>query len=177
MDFHKEKGMIHPHNEYNKKIHSDSVNSDTFVSSSSFDKHGKRLIPYENNESKMTFGEFIKSGRYLEDEIRKRSERKGGHFFDPDNMKHFSSRISELMWSKGELKNYESEPIYFITSEQDRNSRYTHKGSMRAFTIRMVDVNGNINTIGEFQGYDTLNDARHEIMNLINNNVDYEDES
>mgnify|MGYP001584311663 FL=1 len=134
-------------------------NSDDF-------SEGVRKDFEENKESQMTFKEFVNSGRYLEDEVRKRAEKHGSHFFDADSMRFFSSRVSELMWSEGDMKNYENESIYFITSEADRG-HIQHSGSVRAYTVRKIDRDGDIDTIGEFQGYETLNDARHAIMDLI----------
>jgi len=105
--------------------------------------------------------QFIKSGNYLEDEVRRRAEKGSPHFFDKDTMRFFSSRISELMWEKGS-------DIYFITSEQDKGTTQ-HAGSTRAFTVRKIDANGDINKIGEFQGHSTLSEARREIKDIIGN--------
>lgn len=116
----------------------------------------------------MTMREFLSSGNYLEDEVRRRADKAGSHFFDDDTMRFFSTRVSELMWQDGDRKNYESNPIYFITSEQDRG-HIKHAGSVRAFTVRSVDENGHFDTIGDFQGYSTLNDARKAIKELLEN--------
>lgn len=152
--------------EPSKKVGSDSVNQSTEVESTSFEKQGKSLQMAEP-KSKMTFSEFLDSGRYLEDEVRRRSDKKGGHFFDADTMKFFSSRISELMWSEGDIKDYQTEPIYFITSEKD-TGHIQHSGSVRAFTVRRIDEGGDITKVSNFQGISTLNDARHEIKDILN---------
>jgi len=104
--------------------------------------------------------QFLDRGRYLEDEIKRRAEKGSPHFFDKDTMSFFSSRLSELMWSEGELKDYQKSNIYFITSEK-------HAGSARAFTVRIIDADGDINTFGEFQGFSTLGEARRAIKDAI----------
>lgn len=103
--------------------------------------------------------QFLKCADYLETEIRERSQKKGGYFFSPETMRFFSSRISSLMWFKDDL-------IYFITSEADKGY-IQHKGSTRAYTVRTIDSNGNIETIGEFQQYETLYQARKAIKEII----------
>ena len=117
--------------------------------------------------SEMTFGEFVESGNYLEDEVKRRAEKGSPHFFDADTMKFFASRLSELMWSEGEPSDYQTEDIYFITSEKD-TGHIEHAGSTRAFTVRKIDADGEIDKVGDFQEHATLNDARHEIQNILN---------
>lgn len=104
--------------------------------------------------------QFLDRGRFLEDEIKRRAEKGSPHFFDKDTMRFFSSRVSELMWSEGELKDYQKSNIYFITSE-------AHAGSARAFTVRIIDADGDINTLGKFQGFSTLGEARRAIKDAI----------
>ena len=121
----------------------------------------------DNTEpEQVTMKEFIDSGNYFEDEIRRRSDKKGGHFFDKDTMRFFSSRISELMWQVGEVSKYQTNPIYFITSEQDKGG-VQHSGSVRAFTIRTIDADGDVTSVSEFQEYATLNEARRELRDII----------
>ena len=110
--------------------------------------------------------QFLDRGRYLEDEIKRRAEKGSPHFFDKDTMRFFSSRISELMWSEGELKDYQKSNIYFITSEADKG-RTHHAGSARAFTVRIIDADGDINALGKFQGFSTLGEARRAIKDAI----------
>ena len=93
------------------------------------------------------------------EEVKSRAEKGSPHFFDADTMRCFSSRISELCWKSGD-------DIYFITSEADK-SYIKHKGSIRAYTVRKCDLNGDINTIGTFQGHTTLNQARREIKTIL----------
>lgn len=131
--------------------------------------HFEKLNEETDDDNKirdMSMKEFIDYGDYLEDEVKRRAEKHGSHFFDKDTMRFFSSRVSELMWVDGDRKDYETNPIYFITSEQDRGP-YKHSGSTRAFSVRKIDEDGDIDTIGEFQGYSTLNEARKAIKEIL----------
>lgn len=84
-------------------------------------------------------------------EIRTANRQRGYHFFDPGAMRFFNSRISEEVYGGK----------YFITSEQfdDR--------SPRLYTIRMVNDDASIDTIGDFQQYNTLAQAKGAIKRLI----------
>jgi hypothetical protein len=122
----------------------------------------KGVIRKAKNIADTSMKQFLDRGRYLEDEIKRRAEKGSPHFFDKDTMRFFSSRVSGLMWSEGELKDYQKSNIYFITSEADRGS-HQHSGSVRSYTVRKIDVDGDINTVGEFQGHSTLSEARRVI--------------
>jgi hypothetical protein len=69
----------------------------------------------------------------------------GYFFFERDTMKGFNSRIHGTANDKG----------FFITSEQfDENSP-------RLYTLRRIDfTTGDVDTVGKFQQYNTLADAR-----------------
>ena len=103
----------------------------------------------------MNLKQFIDEGNYLIDEVKRRAEKGSPHFFDTDTMRFFSSRISELAWKIGEN-------VYFITSEADRGS-VRHSRSIRAWTVRKSDKDGDITTVGDFQGEPSLNEARKTI--------------
>lgn len=103
--------------------------------------------------------DFLKIGSYRIDEIKNLAEKNHSHFFDKDTMKFFSSRLSELCWKI-------EQEIYFITSEADQ-SYIKHSGSKRAFTVRKCSLNGNIETVGKFQEFSTVKEARKKIMELI----------
>ena len=107
----------------------------------------------------MNHKQFLASGQYLEDEIRSRAQKNGSHFFDADTMRFFSSRISELMWEKGN-------DIYFITSEADKGY-IKHKGSIRAYTVRKCTKEGSIDKVSDFQEYPTLAQARSAIKEVL----------
>lgn len=109
--------------------------------------------------TQQTQKEFLKDGNYLIDEVKTRAEKGSNYFFSPATMRGFSSRLSELCWKV-------KDDIYFITSEADRDY-IKHAGSVRAYTIRKCSVEGNIDTIGEFQGHVNLRDARQEIKAIL----------
>jgi len=111
----------------------------------------------------LTIKEFLKAGHYLENELRRRQRYNGGCWFSNNSMKFFSCRVSELMWQKGgsEDLSYTTKDIYFITSEADSTN------SVRAFTIRKANANGDITTIGDFLEWPTLYYARKELKRII----------
>ena len=105
--------------------------------------------------------QFLANGQYLENEVRSRAQKVGSHFFDADTMRFFSSRVSELMWKKGD-------DIYFVTSEADKG-HIKHKGSIRAYTVRKCSKEGSIDPISDFQEYPTLAQARTAIKEVLEN--------
>ena len=67
----------------------------------------------------------------------------GQHWFDPESMEFFKSKIeTELIDGR-----------YFISSEQS-------PWGPRAYSIRIADENGEIDTVGEFMGHETLKLAK-----------------
>lgn len=69
-------------------------------------------------------------------------ENKGvSHFFDVPTMRFFKSRL--------QCGVYGSNGQYFITSERSPSG-------VRAFTIRMVEEDGHVSTVGDFHSYSTL---------------------
>ena len=79
-------------------------------------------------------------------QIKKLNRENGYHFFSKDAMRFFNSRISSY-----------TRDGYFITSEkQDHDSR-------RKYTLRYINPNGSIDTIGKFQQYDTLKEAKEAL--------------
>lgn len=83
-----------------------------------------------------------------------------GHWFDQSSMKFFNSRISsELFYSPNK------EMIYFVSSEQ------FNRDHARLYSVRSYNVkNGNIDTVGEFQQYNTMAQAKRAAKNLAKNN-------
>jgi len=69
---------------------------------------------------------------------------RGYHFFSPDTMRFFSSRIQSLPPYKGRV---------FVTSER------MNWNTPRYYTVRVIQPTGNIETIGEFQGFTTRQSA------------------
>ncbi len=86
---------------------------------------------------------------YLE-QVQNSNRESGHHWFDPDTMRFFSTRIcTELV--KG---------VYFITSEKPPHSP-------RAYSIREVyNEDGHIRTVGETCQYTSLSDARHALKDI-----------
>ncbi len=63
---------------------------------------------------------------------------RGSHFFSPDSMRFFNSRIQTNPPYKGRV---------FVTSER------MNWNSPRLYTVRVVKTSGNIETVGDFQGF------------------------
>ena len=63
---------------------------------------------------------------------------RGSHFFSPESMRFFSSRIQSTPPYKGRV---------FVTSER---CSWNHP---RLYTVRVVKPSGHIETIGDFQGF------------------------
>lgn len=83
-------------------------------------------------------------------EAKRLNVEKGQHFFDRATMRFFRSRIAS-----GMLKG-----CYFVTSEQfDDNSP-------RLFTLRYATDNGSIETVGEFQQFKSVAEAKEFLAGL-----------
>jgi len=63
-----------------------------------------------------------------------------GHWFDPGTMRFFSSRVGQTGWEG-------PGGTYFVSSEQFDST------SPRLYTVRRQKSGGDIDTVGEFQGY------------------------
>ena len=73
----------------------------------------------------------------------------GNHFFSPSSMRFFSSRVHSEVYSG----------CYFVTSE-----KFDWK-SPRLYTVRKIESDGSITTIGDFQGYETRSKAHTAAKN------------
>lgn len=82
-------------------------------------------------------------------QIKDANARLGHYFFEPSSMRFFASRIASNTVYGGR---------YFITSEQFMPSE--GRAAARKFTIREASADGSVKTLGEFQGYTTLQEAR-----------------
>lgn len=85
-------------------------------------------------------------------DVKQRNAEIGHHFFDADTLRFFSSRIGGQLFGGR----------YFITSE-----RYDQT-TPRRYTVRLVNPDGSIDTVGEFQQYATLDAARRAVSTLLN---------
>jgi len=85
-------------------------------------------------------------------EIKQRNRERGHYFFEPASMRFFRSRVGS--WTlRGE-----DDRVYFVTSEQFVGSdRHPHA---RRYTVRAMEADGVVNTVGEFQAFATLREAK-----------------
>lgn len=78
------------------------------------------------------------------DEFKELSERKGKHWFKPDTMRFFKSKIHEWDVITGR----------FISSEKGPDE-------VRRYTVRQANFEtGDVETVGRFQEFKTLHRAR-----------------
>ena len=85
-------------------------------------------------------------------DVKRINRDNGKCFFEKGMMKFFNSRIGNTLYGNK----------YFVTSEKfDENSP-------RLYTIRLFDVNtGSVDTVGEFQGFKTGQQAISHIKGLL----------
>lgn len=81
-------------------------------------------------------------------DIKRANKELGHHWFSPDTMRFFSSRVLREVYGGR----------YFVTSEQF----YPVLGEAyaRRYTIRVAADDGSIDTVGEFQAYKTARAAK-----------------
>lgn len=91
-------------------------------------------------------------------EAKEANANAGYHWFTPDSMRFFSSRLpkSVLPVDNGAL---------FVSSEQDKSPLY-HNPMPRRYTIRFIHDSGKIETVGEFQQYATRGGANNRAHRL-----------
>ncbi len=78
------------------------------------------------------------------DQIKDANKAAGYHFFSPDSLRFFGSRVLPTVYAGN----------VFITSEYTNWDR-----SDRAYTVRRLESDGTIETVGEFLGYATRAEA------------------
>jgi hypothetical protein len=92
-------------------------------------------------------------GQYLSvTQIKRHNEDIGHHFFSPDTLRFFKSKVYEDL-HLGQ---------YFITSEMNN---YATNGQ-REYTIRRANGTGGIDTVGEFGQYSSLKSARNALKKI-----------
>ena len=74
--------------------------------------------------------------------IKSHNTVQGYYFFNENTMRGFKSRVHSDVYGG----------CVFVTSEKNSSWRFDYP---RAYTVRMITENGSIETIGEFQGFDT----------------------
>jgi hypothetical protein len=84
-------------------------------------------------------------------DVRRADKAAGLHFFDEDTMDFFKSRIESEVVGDG----------YFLTSEQN------NANTRRMYTLRQAQLDGSINTVGEFQQYKRRMDAERALKEHI----------
>lgn len=89
------------------------------------------------------------------DDIKRRNMRVGNYWFEPDTMRFFSSRVHSTIY----IPNDGAGVAYFVTSEKPPHAR-------RAYSVRRANVDGSIDTVGEFCGYRTGRQAHAEAARI-----------
>ena len=79
-----------------------------------------------------------------------------GFWFAPSAMRFASSRIS---W--GSLTQASHDTWLFVSSEQ------SGWGSPRRYSVRSITAQGDVNTIGEFQGFSSLAEAKRFLKHRL----------
>jgi hypothetical protein len=74
---------------------------------------------------------------FTTDHAKRNAREAGSHFFDADAMRFFRSRVLPTMYGR-----------CFVTSE---STGFDH--AARAYTVRISMPDGNVETVGEFNGY------------------------
>lgn len=95
----------------------------------------------------------VPKGPYLSiADIKDANQRAGNHWFTPEAMRSFSSKVYE--------------PVYhgrfFISSEQDK-----YNNDSREYSIRYADNTGQIQTVGDFQAYATKDKAERALRRFL----------
>lgn len=85
------------------------------------------------------------------EDVRQANAAIGHHWFSPDTVRFFNSRIGRSLYGGR----------YFVTSE-----RYEWDAP-RLYTVRRANADGTIDTVGEFQGYATSYMAKRAIRELM----------
>ena len=86
------------------------------------------------------------------EQIKKLNEAIGHNWFRADTMRFFSSEVLPTIYGGK----------YFISSEEDTYGNYARK-----FTIRIAKANGDIDTVGSFQAYDTEAEAIEAVTEMV----------
>lgn len=92
--------------------------------------------------------------------IKEANARAGFHFFKPDAMRFFRSRVLDTVYGGR----------YLITSERYVSGRMPNEP--RLFTVRQCDDKGNVTTVGVFQEHATKAQAVAAIKRLLKSEVE-----
>jgi len=93
-------------------------------------------------------------------EIKEANRKSGRYFFEADTMRFFRSKVATY---------YVWDGRYFITSEQNVwfDEHHQRHAEPRRFSIREAHDDGDIDTVGEFQAWATLAQARQAVNRLL----------
>jgi hypothetical protein len=81
--------------------------------------------------------------------VQRASQRGDYHWFDPDTLMYFNSRVEDTAYLDGS-----GEHAYFVTSEQDKSFPHPAWNGERRWSVRVCDLlAGRITTVGEFGAY------------------------
>lgn len=88
----------------------------------------------------------------------------GSHFFDPDTMRFFGSRLAP-----GVSVAPDKSRVYFITSERDPlHDKYPAAwGGQRRYTLRAMFPGAEFKSVDEFGEFDTLRQARSALAQIL----------
>lgn len=90
--------------------------------------------------------------------VKAANKEAGQTWFSRGNMRFFNSKIESGMYGRR----------YFITSEKRDGDTYLGiPDGDRRYTIREALPNGHVETVGEFQAYATIGEAREAARELV----------
>jgi hypothetical protein len=99
--------------------------------------------------------------------IKIANRQRGGHWFSAGDVAFFGSRVLPRVYGGH----------FFVTSERlkyvdpSTSARVTLK---RLYTVRFASEDGSIDTVGEYQGYDTAGKAKYAASEMANRYSDCE---
>ena len=89
--------------------------------------------------------------------VKEVNRKNGFFFFSPDTMRFFSSRVSQRAYIAGDH-------FYFLTSEHNKCDPRDY----RKYTVRrMHRESGNIESLSEFQEFETPSQARSFLSGIL----------
>jgi hypothetical protein len=86
------------------------------------------------------------------EQVKKLNAAIGHTWFAPETMRFFASHVLPTIYGGK----------YFISSEEDTYGNYARK-----FTIRIAYRDGQIDTVGDFQAYETAEEAIEAVTEIV----------
>jgi hypothetical protein len=90
-------------------------------------------------------------------DVRRANSAHGHYFFEQSTLQFFRSRVGNTLYGG----------CFFITSEQNKGYYPEYYCYPRMYTVRVVNDDGSIDTVGEFQAYETRAQAIAAIKRLL----------